>query len=52
MLYWGIVLIFPGENRTMPIYEYECDQCGESFEKMVPALHEKNEEKRAKSKRR
>ena len=19
----------------MPIYEYECDQCGESFEKMV-----------------
>jgi putative FmdB family regulatory protein len=35
MLYWGIVYIFLKGDDPMPLYEYQCNDCGEEFEKMV-----------------
>jgi putative FmdB family regulatory protein len=35
MLYWGIVYRLNEVLHTMPLYEYVCKDCGESFEMMV-----------------
>lgn len=35
MLYWGIVYYCLTGGDPMPLYEYQCHDCGNEFEKMV-----------------
>ena len=35
LCYTGGEYIFFERDSLMPIYEYECNQCGEAFEKMM-----------------